>query len=171
MVGAGEGGSCYHEYKPFSSRELRQHLSLYIFNGLSPFPRVENKFKPQIKDPVHGNDFIYHSLGPNAERRHRHFKTFLAIQDPGIETPSKKKYPNWKVRPLLQWMKYVFPLIWILGVSFTINEMTIGFQGMHADKRKITYKAEGDGFQCDALCDNGFCYQFISVMTLQIWIM
>ena len=31
---------------------------------------------------------------------------------------------------------------------------------MHADKRRITYKAEGDGFQCDALCDNGFCYQF-----------
>ena len=35
----------------------------------------------------------------------------------------------------------------------------MGFKGQHADKRRITYKAEGDGFQCDALCDSGFTYQ------------
>ena len=57
-------------------------------------------------------------------------------------------------------MNYLFPLIWVLGVCFVIDEMTIGFQGMHAGKRRITYKAEGSVFQCDALCDNGFCYQF-----------
>ena len=138
LAGAGEGGSCYHECKPFKPGELRQHIGMYIFNGLSPSPRVENKFKPQSEDPVHGNDFIYHSFGPNAEQRHRHFKTFLAIEDPAIETPSKKKYPNWKVRPFLQWMNYLFPLIWVLGVSFAIDKMTIIFQGMHADKKIIT---------------------------------
>ena len=57
-------------------------------------------------------------------------------------------------------MNYLFPLIWHLGISFAIDEMTIGFQGMHADKKRITYKAEGDGFQADALCDDGYCYQF-----------
>jgi len=36
--------------------------------------------------------------------------------------------------------------------------MTIGFQGHHSDKMRISYKREGDGFQCDALCDNGFTY-------------
>ena len=33
------------------------------------------------------------------------------------------------------------------------------FKGHHKDKKGITYKAEGDGFQCDALCEAGFTYQ------------
>ena len=33
------------------------------------------------------------------------------------------------------------------------------FKGYHHDKLRITYKAEGDGFQVDALCDDGYCYQ------------
>ena len=96
LAGAGEGGSCYYDWKPFSARELRQHFGLYLFNGLAPSPRVEQKFKPQSQDPVHGNEFIYHTFGPNSERCHRRFKTFLAIQDSAISTPSRKKYPNWK---------------------------------------------------------------------------
>ena len=47
----------------------------------------------------------------------------------------------------------------MLAETISIDEMTIGFQGMHRDKKRITYKTEGDGFQCDALCDNGFTYQ------------
>ena len=109
-------------------------------------------FKPQSQDPVHDNDFIYHKFDPNAERRHRHFKTFLAIQDPAISTTSRKKYPIWKVRPLVQWMNHLFPLIWLLGVCFAIIEITISFQGMNAEKKRITYKAKGGGFQADALC-------------------
>ena len=31
--------------------------------------------------------------------------------------------------------------------------------GQHKDKRHITYKAEDDGFQADALCDEGFKYK------------
>ena len=37
--------------------------------------------------------------------------------------------------------------------------MTIRFQGKHVDKRQITYKNEGDGFQADTLCQDGFTYQ------------
>ena len=33
------------------------------------------------------------------------------------------------------------------------------FQGQHKDKQRITYKAEGYGFQADAVCDEGFTYQ------------
>ena len=57
-------------------------------------------------------------------------------------------------------MNFIFPQVWNLGQEFSIDEMTIGFQGKHADKRRITYKRAGDGFQCDALCENGFTYQF-----------
>ena len=38
--------------------------------------------------------------------------------------------------------------------------MTIGLQGKRRDKKRITYKTAGDGFQCDALCESGFTYQF-----------
>ena len=34
------------------------------------------------------------------------------------------------------------------------------FQGQNKDKQRITYKADGDGFQADILCDEGFTYQF-----------
>ena len=37
--------------------------------------------------------------------------------------------------------------------------MTTRFQGQHKNKQRITYKAEGDGFQADTLCDKGFMYQ------------
>ena len=56
-------------------------------------------------------------------------------------------------------MNYIFPLIWLLACAFSIDEMTMGFKGQHRDKRRINYKAEGDGFQADALCQDGFTYQ------------
>ena len=160
LSGAGEGGSCYYNWKPFSARNFWKNFGLYLFNGLAPSPRVEQKFKPQSQYPVHRNDLIYHTFGPNAERRHRYFKTFLEIQDPSISTPSRKKYHNWKVRPLLQWMNYLLPLICFLGFCFAIDEMKIFFQFKHADKKSLTYKAERGGFQADSLCEDGFCFQF-----------
>ena len=84
LAGDGEGGSCYYNCKPFSTRELQKNFGLYLFNGLDPSPRVEQKFKPQSQDPAHVNDFIYHAFGPNAEHRLCHLKTFLSVQDPAI---------------------------------------------------------------------------------------
>ena len=57
-------------------------------------------------------------------------------------------------------MNCLLPLIWLLGACFTIDDMTIVFQGMHTERKKITYKSKGDGFQADALCEDGFCLQF-----------
>jgi len=160
LAGAGWNGSCYYDFKPFTALELRQHFGLYILNGLSPSPRVEKKLNPQRKDPVHGNNFAFNSFGPNAECRHRHFKAFLAFQNPAIETPSRSRYPNWKMRPFLKWMNFICRLAWLLEIDYSIDEMTIGFQGMHTDKLQIIYKKEGNGFQADALCQDGYCYQF-----------
>jgi hypothetical protein len=44
------------------------------------------------------------------------------------------------------------PKAWTLGRTFSVDEQTIGFQGNHINKKCITYKAEGDAFQNDALC-------------------
>ena len=159
LSGAGKGGVQYRDFKDFTIEELRQHVGIYILHGLSPSPRLEYKMKPQGHDKIHGNDFVYRSLGQNAERRHRHFKAFFSCQNPAIEPPDRKKFPNWKVRPIIKWMNYIFPVTWMLGIAFSIDEMTMGFKGKHVDKRRITYKAEGDGFQGDALCQDGFTYQ------------
>jgi hypothetical protein len=97
---AGKEGAIHErDWKPFTMKELRQHLGLYILNGLSPSPHVEWKFKPQSADATHGSDFVY---GPNAERQHRHFKCFFTVQDPSIHPPSRKKRPNRKVWPLVK---------------------------------------------------------------------
>lgn len=159
LAGAGPGGTCYKEFKPFSVTEIRQHFGLYILQGLNPSPQIEWKLKPQREDKIHGNDFVFRSLGVNAERRQRHFKAFLATQDPRIDPPDRKLYPNWKIRPILKWINYIMPQAWQLGKSFSVDEMTMGFKGNHRDKKRITYKAEGDGFQCDALCQNGYTFQ------------
>ena len=73
-AGAGKVGTCYKDFTPFSVEELRRHVGLYVWNGLSPSPHVEMKFKSQQQDILHGSDFVYSSLDKNAERRHKYFK-------------------------------------------------------------------------------------------------
>ena len=63
LASAGIDGTCYEEFKPFSVKEIRQHLGLYILQGLNPSPRIEMKFKPQREDMIHGSDLIYRSFG------------------------------------------------------------------------------------------------------------
>ena len=43
------------------------------------------------------------------------------------------------------WMEFIFQLVWMLGVTFYIDETTMRFKGHHVDKIRSTYKAEGDG--------------------------
>jgi hypothetical protein len=161
LADAGTGGSYYPDFKPFKTKELRQHLGLYVLQGLSPSPQIEQKFRTQELDPVNGNDYVYNVFGINDSqgKRHKEFKSMLTVQDPRIYTPPREDFPNWKIHPLLQWMNYIGPFAWMLGAYFSIDEMTLRFKGQHKDKRQITYKAEGDGFQCDALCQEGYCYQ------------
>ena len=37
--------------------------------------------------------------------------------------------------------------------------MNMRFQVQHKEKQHIIYKADGDGLQADALCNEGFMYQ------------
>ena len=45
------------------------------------------------------------------------------------------------------------------GITIAVDEMTMWFKDVHKDKLNITYKSEGEGFQVDTLCDDGYCYQ------------
>ena len=95
----------------------------------------------------------------NGERHHKIFKALFSVQDPHNPCNDRDVFPNWKVRPLLQWINYVGPLAWMLGQNVSVEEMTKRHKGTHCDLFQITHKNEGDGFQTDALCQEGFCYQ------------
>ena len=136
LADAGKDGSCYRDFVDFTTEKLRQHFGLYVLQGLCPSPRIEMKFHSKSQDKTHGNDLVYRSFGANAERRHRHFKAFLACQDPRIFPPNQDEEPNWKVRPLITWMNFIFPNIWPLSRAFSVDEMTMGFKGQHRDKKE-----------------------------------
>ena len=50
LAGAGPGGSYYPDFKDFTALVIRQHMPIYILNGLSPSPRLEMKFNTQVVD-------------------------------------------------------------------------------------------------------------------------
>ncbi|GFH49623.1 hypothetical protein CTEN210_06099 [Chaetoceros tenuissimus] len=153
------GERIYPDWDRMTTEEYRKHLGLYIFNGVSPSPSVLKKVRPQAVDAVHGNDFVARGLGANAALKHRYFKAFWSMQDPCIAPLERSESPNWKVQPLLDHMNAVNKRAWMPGADLSVDEMTMRFKGKHKDKRRITYKREGDGFQADALCEDGFTIQ------------
>ncbi len=50
--------------------------------------------------------------------------------------------------------------MWVPVIFFAIDEQTIGFQGQSGMTLGIFYKQEGDGFQCDAVCDSSYTFSF-----------
>ena len=140
----------------FSIKEIRQHLGLYVLNGLSPSPGLEKKF--DYTDKANYNSFVSQNFGTNAVRRLRQFKCFFSCQDPLKAVPDRKASPLFKILSVVKWIRKIGPMSWECGIDLSLDEQTMGFQGHHADKLRITYKKEGDGFQCDALCDDGFTY-------------
>ena len=60
-----------------------------------------------------------------------------------IKTPPKTKSPDWRVQPLLMSIEFIFSLIWMLGVTISIDKMTMRFKGHHVDKKMMMYKSEG----------------------------
>ena len=84
----------------------------------------------------------------------------FTVQDPAKISPDRKQRPTYKVDPIIKHLQEVSMRAWRLGHDISGDEQTVGFQGRHADKLRITYKAEGDGFQCDAICDAGYTWTF-----------
>ena len=160
MLGAGVPGGVYPSWKPFSYDEIERFIGIYILQGLKPSPQVEMKFKSQRANPIQGNDMCSHVFGSDAVRRHKQFKAFFSVQDPLKVQPDCKVHPMYKVDPLLVHTQVISMQAWRLGRDISGDEQTLGFQGRNADKLHITYKAEGDGFQCDAICDTGYTWTF-----------
>jgi hypothetical protein len=70
----------------------------------------------------------------------------------------QKADPLWKVRLLINDLNKQAKDMRVPGEWVAIDEQTIGFQGVSGMKLRISYKREGDGFQCDAMCDRGYTF-------------
>ena len=80
------------------------------------------------------------------------------------ESPKEKHKsdPLWKVCELLDELNKQAKDMWVPGKWVAINKQTLGFQfqGALGMKLRISYKREGDGFQCNTVCDGGYTYSF-----------
>jgi hypothetical protein len=155
---ASTGSQARKHIKAFTTDEVMKHFGVYMLNGLNPSPRITQKFKSQHEDPVQGNDMCSEAFGLNAEERHVDFKRFLSLVDPVVPVPTRKVDPNYKINPLIKQLVHVSMKAMSAGKMISVNEQTISFKGKHVDKLRITYKKEGDGFQCDALCADGYTF-------------
>ena len=46
------------------------------------------------------------------------------------------------------------------GFYLSRDEKTMRFKGQHAKNLRITYKKEGDVFQCDCIANDGYTFTF-----------
>ncbi len=120
------------------------------------------KFKSQAEDPLQGSDLCSKVFGVSAETRHKQWKALVTLQCSKKPVPPKSTHPNFKVDPFLVHMQKASMEAWDCGPSLSGDEQTVGFKGNHADKQRINYKREGDGFLTDAICDKGYTYCFFS---------
>ena len=47
---------------------------------------------------------------------------------------------------MLTWMNYIYAWVLLLWLELSVDDTNIGFKVRQKDKKRITYKAEGDGF-------------------------
>ena len=163
--GAGFGGTQYNDWEPFDVAEMNKMMGLLFVNGLCPRPRIKMWFEPH---PIFGNNFIAGAMHKprtggrralHGMRRWAQFRRFMCMfdfrQDARKETA---KNPLWKVQLLLDELNKNGQKMWIPGKWVSIDEQTLGFQGCSGIKLRISYKKEGDGFQCNAVCDDGYTF-------------
>ena len=104
--------------------------------------------------------FIKSCLGPNAKRMHKYFERFFGVRNPLKPMSPKSTPPNQKLEPYSEWMKCVSVSAQKGGRNISADEQTRGFQRCYGGKLQITYECGEQGFQWDALCDNGYTFTF-----------
>ena len=152
--------SRYPDFKAFTTEEFEQYMFLPFWNGLCSSPSVEMKLSSEDTSPIHSNATLWRALGPNAVKRFKMWKCCFSLQDPKLPVPPRKTHPNFKVDEFLRDRQKVWRYVWRLARDIAGDEQTMGFKGNHADKLRITYKKEGDGFQVDAISDDGYMFTF-----------
>ena len=167
---SGAGSGEYKDFLPFDLEELNKMMGVLFANGLAPKPQVETWFQPTSVQPLMGNDLISREMCKrnfatkttvSGLRRWKHFRRYLTFSNYQDNPKEKQKEdPLWKIRKLVDHLNKQCKDMWVPGKFLAIDEQTIGFQGASGMKLRISYKREGDGFQCDAVCDRGYTFSF-----------
>jgi len=160
LTNAGSGGVQYQNYKQFSVKEIMMHIGLYIHNSLAPSPQVDFKFESAEANLVNESKFIKKIFSANAKLRHKEMKAFFACSNLAVPPHPIKEQPNFKLNALFRHAMPVSKETICLGKYLSGDEHIIGCQGRHPGILRINYKREGDGFQCDCICSNGYTYSF-----------
>jgi hypothetical protein len=66
----------------------------------------------------------------------------------------------WKVQSLIDRLNHQAWKHWLSGKWVVIDVQTISYMGCLGMKLQILYKREGDRFQCNPVCDEGYTYSF-----------
>ncbi|KAK3274723.1 hypothetical protein CYMTET_17106 [Cymbomonas tetramitiformis] len=106
---------------------------------------------------VFGDSRVIQAI-PGGYPRFKEMKAFFHLQDPRAPQPEGK--PFWKVEPLLEVLRVNSEELLDLGPDVSLDEQDCGFQGRSALKDKIKFKAEGDGFLADCICQDGYTWTF-----------
>jgi hypothetical protein len=167
---SGASSGEYADFIPFDLPEFYKMFGVLFANGLSPKPIFDYWFSSLRTQPLLGSDMITNALRRtssvtgkkiSAAHRYRHFRRYLTFADYRANPKEEQqKNPLWKVERLLAHLNKRFRDMWIPGKWVAIDEQTLGFQGASGMKLRISYKREGDGFQCDAICDGGYTFSF-----------
>ncbi len=167
----GAGVGTYADFVLFDLPGLNKFVGLLLTNGLTPKPQFEYWFEGQEREPLFGNGKCAHAMDKHVghrkshrvsgKRRWKHFRRYFTLSD-FRENPkeSQRANPLWKVQTLIDELNEQASCMWVPGKFIAIDEQMIGFQGSSGLKVRITYKREGDGFQCNAICNRGYTYSF-----------
>ena len=165
---SGAGSGEYQDFMPIDLAEVYKMIGVLFANGLTPKPQFDFWFCTQEEEPLFGSNMISKALARKnlatgntikASRRWKHFRRYFTMQD-YRENPreQQRKNPLWKVQRLIDELNKQAKDMWVPGIFVAIDEQTIGFQGASSMKLRISYKREGDGYQCDALSEDGYIF-------------
>ena len=134
-------------------------MFLPFWNGLCTPPSVVMKLSTEEASPIHLNATLWCALGSNDITQFKMWKGCFSLQDPKLPVSSRKTHSNPKVDEFLRGQQLlIWRYTWRPVRDIAGDEQTMGFKGNHTNKLRIAYKKEGDGFQVDAISDDGYIF-------------
>lgn len=152
------GANTYLGFNSFDDEDIEALFTVLFMNGLHPMYDMEDWFVDPNSSPIYGDERVRRLFGSNCRRRWKEVRTMFHISDPFYQNKGEKRGKLGKLQELEQHMKTLCEKLWRTGYKGSLDEQTIGFSGRSALKIRIKCKAEGDGFQCDSYCEEGYTF-------------